>query len=436
MNKGRVVIVGRTNVGKSTLFNRLSTHVKSMIFDYEGVTRDIVKDVSSWRGREFSLIDTGGITTQKGQDPLSREVRARALEQIDTADVVLFVVDGIAGVTPLDLELSNLLRKRNKRTFLVVNKADAKIVRENLPEFHQLFQERIIPISASHGTGINDLLDAVVDALPVEVEGEAAVEPAYRVTLLGRPNVGKSSLLNQLVEAERALVSDMPGTTREALSERIAFSKEMLQITDTPGIRRQRSVEEGLETMMVKSSFRAMKDAHIVLLVVDATEGAGLVDQELKLAYYAFADMHKSLILIVNKMDLLDAGQSKEFEKNLERHAHLMRKIEKLYISCKTGKNVNRVLPLINRVWERSSQQLPPEELKRVLIDATRLVPLVRNQQKIQIHGVEQVGIAPITIKLRVNYPRFIESSHTNFFENVLRRHYNLVSAPIRFVVV
>ncbi|MBN2267174.1 MAG: ribosome biogenesis GTPase Der [Candidatus Babeliaceae bacterium] len=434
MNK--VVIVGRMNVGKSTLFNRLSTHVKSMTFDYEGVTRDILRDDVSWRGYTFELIDTGGITIEKPDAPLVQEVRDRALQQINDADVVLFVVDGIAGVTAADQELSALLRKRSRRTFLVINKADAKVTQENIPEFYQLYHERMFPISALHGTGINDLLDAVVELFPAVPESVGTEEtPAYRVVLLGRPNVGKSSLLNQLVKEERALVSEIPGTTREPLSERISFYKEMLQLTDTPGIRRQRAVEKGLESLMVKSSFRALKDADIVLLLVDASE-ARLVDQELKLAFYAFADMHKALILLVNKTDLLDGEKQKELDASFERYPHLMKKIEKLSISCKTGKNVGRVLPLVKKVWERMTQQFPPEELTRVIIGSLRSVPLVKSEQRLQVFTVEQVGVAPITIKMRVNYPRFFETSELNFFENVLRRHYSLVSAPIRFIIV
>lgn len=428
-----VVIVGRMNVGKSTLFNRLSENVKSITLDYEGVTRDVVKDSVEWRGRAFELIDTGGISLQKTDDALLREVRKKALAIVQEADAVIHVVDGIEDITYEDREVSDLLRSINKKTFLAVNKIDSKKAQDALYDFAELHHDELIGLSASHGLGIDDLLNAVVDCLPVKGSIKKD-EPVYKVVLLGRPNVGKSSLMNTLLEQERALVSDIAGTTREALSEKISFYKEALQLTDTPGIRRKRSVEGNLEPLMVKSSMHALKDADIVVLMIDADQ-AVLVDQELKLAFYAFEDQHKALILLINKSDLFDERKEHELGRSFEEYEFFLKKIEKLRISCKTGKNIGRVLPLIKKVWERHSQSLPEEEIQELFMSTLQKKPLVRNRQELLVRKVKVLRTAPLTIGLQVNFPEFFGESQLKFFENLLRKNYDLVGVPVKFIV-
>lgn len=430
----KVVIVGRMNVGKSSLFNRLSTEVKSLTLDYEGVTRDVISDRVTWQNRTFDLIDTGGIT-QKSTDPLSAVIRERAYGYIDAADIILFVVDGSTGVLAEDQEVAQSLRKRNKLVFLVVNKSDAKSTQDHYLEFFELYHNKILKISAVHGLGIGELLEEVVKALPPEQTPGYEEKPAFRVVLMGRPNVGKSSLMNSLVHDERSIVSPIPGTTREAVSSQIAFYRESLQLTDTPGIRRQKSIDEDIETLMVKSSLKAIKDAHIVLLLLDASQ-AGIVDQELKLAFYAFADLYKALIIIVNKSDLLDDAKQISLQEKFDEYPQLMSKTRLIKISCKTNKNIGNVLPTIKEVWERHSQTLPAAELSRILIEGIDRVPMMRNQQRLRIQHVEQIAITPITIKLRVNYPKFFETAQKNYLDRVLRTHFDLVGAPIKFVLV
>lgn len=422
------------NVGKSSLFNRLSTNVKSLTLDYEGVTRDVISDRVIWQNRVFDLIDTGGIT-QKSPDPLSAVVRERAYGYIDAADIILFVVDGTTGVLAEDQEVALALRKRNKFVILVVNKADAKSTEEQFLEFHQLYHTKILKISAMHGLGIGELLEEVVRSLPPEQTAGIEEEPAFKVVLIGRPNVGKSSLMNTLVKEERSIVSPIPGTTREAVSSQIGFYRESLQLTDTPGIRRQKSVNEEIETLMVKSSLHAIKNAHVVLLLIDGSE-AGIVDQELKLAFYAFTDLYKALIIIVNKADLLDEEKTIALQEKFDEYPQLMNKIRLLKISCKTGKNIGSVLPTVKEVWERHSQRLPAAELSRILIEGIDRVPMMRNQQRLRIQHVEQIAITPITIKLRVNYPKFFETAQKNYLDRVIREHFDLVGAPIKFVLV
>jgi GTP-binding protein len=422
------------NVGKSTLFNRLAPHAKSLTLDYEGVTRDAIADRVSWLGRSFELIDTGGLT-EKGNDPLLSAVRVRTRACIDEAAVVIFVVDGLAGVMAEDREIAQWLRTHGKQVVLVVNKIDAKAAQDQYLDFFQLYHTRILSISAAHGEGIGELLEQVVAALPAEQEACDESEAAYRVVLIGRPNVGKSSLMNLLVNEERSIVSSMPGTTREPVSSCISFSRESLELTDTPGIRRQRAIEEEIESLMVKSAMRAIKGADIVLLLIDASH-ADIVNQELKLAFYAFADLYKALVIVVNKADLLDAEKQKALDEALLAYPQLTKKIELLKISCKTGKGLSSVLPTIQRVWERHSQRLPAAELTRVLVEGVERVPLMRNRQRLHIHHVEQIAITPITLKLRVNYPKFFEAAHKGYLERTLREQFDLVGVPIKFVLV
>jgi len=428
-----VAIVGRMNVGKSTLFNRLSDRVKSMTYDYEGVTRDILKETITWNYRTFELVDTGGIVLQKTTDKILEQVRHKALEIIDKADIVLLVVDGSVGVMAEDREIANVLRERGKKTILVINKWDKKVTEDNQYDFYELHHDAVVGLSAEHGLNILDLLDKLLEMLPVK--GEQPQEAAaFKVVFLGRPNVGKSSLMNALLEQERSLVSDVAGTTREAVSEKITFYQEHLQLTDTPGIRRKANVNEDIEQMMVKSSFNALKEADIVVLLLDASQQGGIVDQELKLAFYAFQEHHKALIIVINKTDLLDEAAEKAFEDSFSDYQHLMTKVPLLRISCKTGKNVGKLLPLIKEVWDRCSHTFLDAALQYLFIDALSKTPLMRNKQELKVYKVRQVNRAPITILLRVNNPDWFESSQLSFFENVLRKEYDLVGAPVKIV--
>lgn len=429
-----VTIVGRTNVGKSTLFNRLAEKVKSITLDEKGVTRDIVKDTVSWNDRVFELIDTGGIDLRKAETEIGSEVSRRALEALNQAKLILFVVDGVSGVLPEDQEISEILRKRNKTTLLLVNKIDVKKVKDSFPEFYTLYHTELITISAGHGLGIADLLDAIVKTIPRPEVGKL-MEPVYRVVLLGRPNVGKSSLMNILTKQERALVAVEPGTTREAISESISFYKEPLQITDTPGVRRRRAIKGELEPLMVKSAFRALKNSDIVLLMADASE-ARLVDQELKLAFYAFEERNRALILLINKIDLMDEVMAYGLERSLSEYKHLMDKITILRISCKTGKNVGKVLPLIKEVWQRYNTKFSDEEISKLFLESVRRKPLMHQRQALEVYSAKQVGVAPPIIVLKVNQPTWFGHSQMRFFNNLLRKKYDLRDVPVKFVAV
>jgi GTPase len=429
----QVVIVGRTNVGKSTLFNRLSENVKAITLDLEGVTRDFLRDTISWQGKSFELIDTGGISLRKSQDSILNQARAVALAMIESADIILFVVDGKVGLVTEDREIAQLLHKHGKTVLLLINKADVSQSEENLYEFEGLGFSESCFISAAHGKNIADLLDLIMKHLPqpllVEVE-----EPAYKVMLLGKPNVGKSSLMNLLLEKERAIVSPEAGTTREALAERVTFYQEDIQISDTPGVRRMRSVTEPLEGMMVQKTMQALKGSDIVLLLIDASAEA-VVDQELKLAFYAFDSQYKALIILFNKSDLIDESTKARFDHALSAYDFFLKKIITLNISCKTGKNVGKILPAVKELWDRYSRQFNQNELTQLFKEASVRRPLYHNGNLLQFHSAHQINTAPVTIVMHVNQPTWFGESQLAYYEKVLRQEYDLRGTPIKFIV-
>ncbi|HSW73558.1 MAG TPA: ribosome biogenesis GTPase Der [Candidatus Limnocylindria bacterium] len=433
MNKLPVVaIVGRTNVGKSTLFNRLSTNAKSITLDQEGVTRDFIKDVISWQDRTFSLVDTGGITIRRSQDPITEKVRQRVLTVIEQADIILFVCDGAAGLVAEDRELASLVRKTGKPVFLVINKSDRKDAQDASWEFNQLGFQPTFFISAQHGMGIAELLEVLAQKLP-ETHVQASDERICKIVLLGKPNVGKSSLMNILLNQERSIVHDQPGTTREAITEKISFYKEDIQVTDTAGVRRKRVIDEELETLMVKSSFQAVQNANIVMLLIDGSEGV-LADQELKLAFYTL-EHHKALIILFNKEDLVEGRTQETMEHSLEEYRYVMDKVPQLHISCITGKNVGKVLPLVQQVWKRYSQSFSEVQLTQLLKEALYEKPLYHKTQLLMLYHAKQIRTAPITIAIYVNEPDWFGQSQLAFLDNIVRKKFDLTGVPVAFAV-
>ncbi len=427
-----VVVVGRMNVGKSTLFNRLSVSIKSLTLDYAGVTRDFIRDSVCWKNRCFDLVDTGGINLSKTQDILQEKTRQIALEMLEKADVALFVVDGATGLVKEDRDIAKILHKFKKNVIVAANKMDRKEAQEVVHEFRQLGFQTIIPVSAEHARGIGDILDAITDLLPEKVI-EDDKKPGCRIVLIGKPNVGKSSLLNLLLKKDRSMVSEIPGTTREAISETISFYQEDILVTDTPGIRKKKSVTEDLETMMVKSSMRALDNADIVLLLVDASEGK-VADQELKLAFYAFTQKYKGLIILFNKQDLVTERSKEDMKFNLEEYEYMLNRVPQLSISCKTERNTGKIIPLVMEVCQRYYRTFTENELTTLFKNELEKKPLYHKTVPLILFGVEQIKRGPITIALRVNDPNFFGPSQLTFFENLMRKTYDLKGVPIKFV--
>lgn len=427
--------MGRVNVGKSTLFNKLSSTVKSLTLDYEGVTRDFIRDHIVWKDKNFDLVDCGGIFLRKTTDKFLIMVRDQVLQLIDNSSVIIFVVDGAVGVTNDDIEISKLLHKQGKPVILAINKIDVSDAQTNKYEFEKFGFKYNVGISAEHGLNLNELLDITVDLLPKNTKKSLEQEESKSsIVFLGKPNVGKSSLLNAILGEERAFTSDIPGTTREALSENITFYKETIQITDTPGIRKKSKVNETIETLMVKSAFNALKDSNIVLLLLDGSEKT-IVDQELKLAFYAFEEQHKGLILLINKADLIDSAVKQLLTDSLEPYKHLVKKIPMLYISCKSGLNVGKVVPLIQKVSQRLDFKFNAQELEHLLISGLLSKPLLHKREKLEIYSVTQKSGKGIVILLEVNEPLWFGPSQLAFFEGLIRKKYDLIGVPIKFLL-
>lgn len=429
-----VAIVGRTNVGKSTLFNRLVKGARNIIFDAPGVTRDPLKEVVEWAGCTFQLVDTGGIGTGLKADSIEGAVCEQALAMAKEADFVLFVCDGTIGVLPEDKDIARRLQRNKVPVKLYVNKCDTLVSQEYLHEFARLGYGDAIQISAAHGTGVSDLLSDIVAEMQRVVPSDTVPheEIACSVAIIGRPNVGKSSLMNRLLGKNRSIVTDVPGTTREAIADHVRFYSEEIKLVDTAGMRRKSAVSEALEQRMVKSSLRAVDAADIVVLVIDASEGR-LADQELKLAFYALQERKKGLILAFNKVDLIDQEKRDQIELQLEKYAHLDRKVARLYFSCKDGKNLGKILPLVQQVNERRRKNFTPEELHQLFLEALIRRPLYRHGQHLRLHKVRQIAENPAIIRLDINLPAmWFNATHSGFFENVLRRKYELSGAPIQ----
>jgi GTP-binding protein len=431
----RVVIVGRTNVGKSTLFNRLANRKKALVADYEGVTRDFVTDTVTWCDTTFLLIDTGGIVGGYSDDPFLKQIREVARQQIESASVILFLVDSRVNATLAEQQVASLLHKTNKPVVLVLNKEDNnKENYENIASYQKLGFTNQFSISALHGKGITEVLDKLiffcnktekVTALPTNAS-------KYHIAIFGRPNVGKSSLMNLLVREQRCLVAPIAGTTREAISDSVQFSGHDILITDTPGVRRQKSVKEELEKLMVGSAFRAIDRADIVIFMIDCTS-AELVDQELKLLFYLF-EQYKGTVLLLNKEDLAEEAIRVKFLEQSNLYQHLLKKMPILTTSCINKKNIGKIMPIIEEVWDRSQKQVDAGEISRLCIQALRRRPLYHKTERLIIHAIKQIKVSPPTFLFIVNNPEWFGDSQRSFLENIIRKQYDFLGVPLKFI--
>jgi GTP-binding protein len=431
-----VVIVGRTNVGKSTLFNKISQTQRSIVLDQEGVTRDCIMEEAEWNGVAFNLVDTGGISLVTKQDYISQQIYNKVEKIIQDAAAILLICDIQVGITQEDKRIARKLLKLQSdrcKIFLVVNKVENDYTRLRLYEFEQLGFDKIFGVSSHHSQGIGDLLDAVVTTLHASTPQFTQGPLIPRITLVGRPNAGKSSLINCLTNEDFAIVSPLEGTTREALHKKINFNKAIFELVDTAGIRRQRTVEDGLETMMVKNSLQAIRQAHMVLLLMDASE-PHLSAQVLKLAEYAFEN-GSALILLVNKLDLFTPEMLAQLDNSMLEYEFIVKKIEVMKISCLDGKNINKILPLVETVWERYELKLTDLYLTDLFKQALIRTPLYRNGKILTFYKAIQTSSAPMRIDLVVRNPELFGQNQFSFYENVLRKAMNLKSVPVIFNV-
>jgi len=450
MPKPVVALVGRPNVGKSTFFNRLVGERLAIVDETPGTTRDRLLGESDWNGIEFLVIDTGGIDpSHGGKSPLSigsadfiQEIKAQALIAIEDADAILFLTDGETGVTNPDREVADILRRYQKKLpdgnfwppiFLVVNKCESEARRQAASEFYELGLGQPYPISSMHGTSTGDLLDDLVNAFPPQQEeGE---DEAVKIAIVGKPNAGKSSLLNKLVGKERAIVSPIPGTTRDAVDTSIQYEGIDITLIDTAGIRRRGKIDPGVEKYSVLRSFKAIERADVALLMIDAI--TGITSQDAHIAGYIL-DEWKSCVVLVNKWDAIekDAYTMDGFAKRIRQDLNFMSYVPLLFISAKTGQRVDKVLPLALQVQEERLVRLTTSKINQVIHNAqdAHPAPSVKGKQLKMYYGT-QVRSDPPTFMIYVNDPKLAHFSYRRYLENQIRAEYGFLGTPIRVVM-
>ena len=430
MSKPLVAIVGRPNVGKSTFFNKVAGRKISITEDRPGVTRDRLYADAEWRGRAFSMVDTGGIEL-KSQDTMWREIKKQAEVAIDTAHVILFFVDGKEGLTASDYDVADMLRRSKKPVILVVNKID-DYSEDKLFEFYSLGLGEPYAVSSEHGTGLGDLLDEVVsyfEKIPAEDDN------SIKIAVVGKPNAGKSSLVNRLLGFDRSIVTDIAGTTRDAIDTRFtAPDGGEYTIIDTAGIRKKSRVEDDIEYYSVMRAFDAVRRADVCILVVDSTEG--LTEQDTKIIGYVH-EQGKPSVVVMNKWDLIekDTNTINEFQAKLKDDLKFMDYFRSLYVSAKTGQRTDKILAAVKEVYANSKRRIQTGVLNDVISSAVRAnEPPSYNGRRLKIYYSTQVAEAPPVFAIFVNDGRLLHFSYERFLENTLRSAFDFSGTPIKIV--
>lgn len=430
--KPLVALVGRPNVGKSTLFNRLVGEQRAIVEDVPGTTRDRHYADVEWSGRVFTIVDTGGLILSSN-DALTEKVQVQAQLAIDEADVIIMLVDIMDGLTGPDAEIADMLRRTEKPIILVVNKADNLKREMAAHEFYSLGLGEPLCLSAIKGLATGDLLDAILAALPnapLEEEESAAL----RIALVGRTNVGKSSLLNRLLGQERVIVSDIPGTTRDAIDTAIRFHDQEIVLVDTAGIRRRGSVEPGIEKYSVLRALKAINRADVVLLVIDAVEG--VTAQDAHVAGYIL-EQSKSVIVLVNKWDLIEKDNltMQQYEAHVRNELKFMPYVPVLFLSALTGQRVSQILPTVLRIHNARAQRLSTAQINDMIRQATaRRSPPTKWGKKLRIYYGSQVGVNPPTFVFFVNDERLVHFGYQRYLENQIRERFKFEGSPLRLV--
>ena len=434
MSKPIVAIVGRPNVGKSTLFNQIGKKRVSIVDDMPGVTRDRIYLDAEWLNQEFTMIDTGGIEFDESNHILY-SMRQQAEIAMDEADVILFLVDGRAGLTTSDEEVAKILRRTKKPVVLAVNKIDSPQLEANIYEFYSLGLGDPIPLSASNVMNLGDLLDAVVAAFP-EHQAEEKDEDEISIAVIGRPNVGKSSLVNQLLGEDRVIVSDVAGTTRDAIDTHFVKDDMKFMLIDTAGMRRRGKIDEPVERYSVMRSLRAVDRADVVLLLINAFEG--ITEQDKKIAGYAH-ESGKGVVIVVNKWDIFPDKTDKstlEFTEKLREEIGFLQYAPILYASALTGQRVARVTELVKYVAEQQSMRIKTSVLNELIRDAVSVnPPPMHRGRRLKILFMTQADIKPPKFIIFVNDPDLMHFSYLRFIENRLREMYGFEGTPIRLIV-
>jgi len=430
VSKPVVAIIGRQNVGKSTLLNRVTGERIAIVEDLPGTTRDRVMAGVSWQGNEFTIVDTGGLEVEP-QSAIGWGVKQQAEAAIIEADVIIFLVDVRDGVTPSDLDIVDVLRRASKPIVLVANKADNKRLETEAAEFYQLGLGEPSAISAHHGLGVAKLLDRVVSLLPAPSSAEAEPE-MMRVAIVGRPNVGKSTLLNTLLGEERVIVDETPGTTRDAIDTLVDFGGQSVLLIDTSGIKRRGRLGVGVGRYSVIRALRAIDRADVALLVLDATEM--VTAQDTHIAGY-IQQAAKGIVLVVNKWDVVEDGNTSECDRYIRSQFKFIPYAPVLYTSAKLGQGVDRVMPQVHQVYQERLKRLPTAAVNSVIQQAVAAHSIPRKgKRQLKIRYATQAEVNPPTFVFFVNDARLIHFSYQRYLENKLRQAFSFTGTPIRFV--
>lgn len=425
-----VAIIGRPNVGKSTLFNRIINERVAIVEDRPGVTRDRNYARASWMGHQFSIIDTGGITWE--DSTIDEEIRAQAEIAIEEADVIVMLADASQGVTSLDERIAHLLYRADKPVLLAVNKADNPEQRTDIYDFYSLGLGDPIPVSGSHGTGIGDLLDEVVKNFPADTE--KTEEGVISFSVIGRPNVGKSSIVNRLLGEERVIVANEEGTTRDAIDTPFVKDGTKFRVVDTAGIRRRGKVYEKTEKYSVMRAMSAMERSDVAILVLDAS--TGIREQDKHVAGYAH-EAGLGMIIAVNKWDLpkKDSSSGKDFEAVIREEFSYLDYAPIVFVSAKTGKNIDQLPKMVKEVYENKNQRIQSSVLNDLLLEASRLVPapMVKGK-RLRVYYMTQVKTNPPTFVVFCNDPELMHFSYQRFLINQLRENFDFTGTPIKIL--
>ncbi|MDF2524675.1 MAG: ribosome biosis GTPase Der [Clostridiales bacterium] len=434
MAKPVVAVVGRPNVGKSTFFNYIAGKRISIVEDTPGVTRDRIYTEVEWRGRKFTMIDTGGIEPYS-EDQIMQQMKRQAELAIDTANVIIFMVDAKDGLTAADKEVATLLRKAKKPVILTVNKVDRV---GNLPpdvyEFYNLGIGELMAISSVHGLGMGDLLDEVFKHFP-ETDEDEYDEDVIKVAVIGKPNAGKSSLINRIIGEERVIVSDIPGTTRDAIDTYVEQGEDKYVFIDTAGIRRKSKVTENIERYSTMRSWTAIERADVCLIMIDAVDG--VTEQDTKIAGYAH-DQGKASIIVINKWDLVEkeTGTLEEYKKTVYEKLGFMQYAPVMFISAKTGQRTGKIYELIKFVANQAAFRVSTGMLNDLVNEATSMVqPPSDKGRRLKVFYMTQAGVKPPTFVIFINNAELMHYSYQRYLENHLRKSLGFEGTPIRFIL-
>jgi GTPase len=431
VSKPVVAIVGRPNVGKSTIFNRIVGERISIVEDVPGVTRDRIYSSAEWLTHEFNIIDTGGI--ELGNEPFLDQIRQQAEIAIDEADVIIFLTNGREGVTAADEIVAKILYRSNKPVVLGVNKIDNPEMREMVYDFYSLGFGEPFPISGSHGLGLGDLLDEAAKHFKKD-DGDEYGEEVIKFSLIGRPNVGKSSLVNALLGEERVIVSNVAGTTRDAIDSSYTYDGQEYVIIDTAGMRKKGKVYETTEKYSVLRALRAIERSDVVLVVIDGEEG--IIEQDKKIAGYAH-DAGRAVVIVVNKWDAVEKDEKtmNKWEQNIRDHFQFLDYAPIIFLSAKTKKRIHTLLPVINMASENHALRVQSSVLNEVVMDAVAMNPTpTDNGKRLRIYYATQVAVKPPTFVVFVNDPELMHFSYERFLENRIRDAFGFEGTPIRII--